>query len=136
MKMSSNMITMYVWKKNVPYSNVPLLYTSSCFLSMGLFTLYKQRIFPGLGMILVWMTSIWYHGTNYKQAKQLDMYSNYTLGFLFTSYAVYHQHYAILGWSLLTVLGHFIAKKYKKNYIHALCVHLPGLCGLYQYAHL
>lgn len=119
---------------NIPYSNLPLLYTSSFFLPLGLFTIYKGHLLPGLGMILVWLTSIWNHGTNTKIAKKIDIYSNYILGFIFTSYAIYLQHYVILGFSLLSILGHFMSKKYKKNWIHAICVHLPVVCGFYQYA--
>ena len=111
-----------------------LLYTSSLFLTCGVFSILNQRYLPGMGMMVVWLTSIWNHGTKSSFAKKVDIISNYVLGSVFTVYALYLGHWSILGYSMLAILGHGCSMKWKKDWIHAIGVHIPVCFGFYQYA--
>ena len=103
---------------------------SSClFLISGWIAISNGHTITGLGMLTTGTTSVLCHGTNSALLRTIDIYTNHTLGLLYSSVALYNGNYipilsgtviALFYWLGLTKMSHslFVHVPVFMNFLH------------------
>lgn len=98
------------------YKGSKILFTSShLFLFSSLFGFYIGNWKISIGMLIVYLTSIYYHYEGGKERKMIDMMSNIILGFYY-SIQLYKEKIYIPGIIGLLVIGMYIGVKKIEEY--------------------
>jgi hypothetical protein len=122
------------------YKGSKILFTSShLFLFSSLFGFYIKNWNVSIGMMIVYLTSIYYHYRGGEKKKILDMMSNIILG-LYYSYGFYNKGNYLPGLIGIIVLSLYMGMKkiedFKENHEmnHFIFVHIPIYLG-FMYIH-
>ena len=122
------------------YKGSKILLTSShLFLFSSLFGFYIKNWNVSIGMMIVYLTSIYYHFRGGEKKKILDMTSNIILG-LYYSYRFYNRGNYLPGFIGIIVLSLYMGIKkiedYKDNdeMNHFIFIHIPIYLG-FMYIH-
>lgn len=122
------------------YKGSKLLFTSShLFLFSSLLGFYIGNWTPSIGMLIVYLTSIYYHYNGCIKRKIIDMSSNIILG-IYYSYQFYQKNIYLPGIIGLIVFSIYcmikrINKSVKNDIInHCIFIHIPIYMG-FMYLH-
>jgi hypothetical protein len=107
----------------------PILVLSSIVFGVCAYLTYLAgKYVHALGILIVFITSIWYHSTGSIHAKFLDTFSNFTLGIVFTLHGLWQGNYIMCAYAVMAVLG-FVTFKSKHTIGHMIGVHIPVILG-------
>lgn len=107
----------------------PLLVLSSIFfLVCAIIVGLNRKYIHCIGIIIVFITSMWYHISDSDYAKFLDTVSNFTLGFMFTLHGILNGNFILFCYSLIACMGYFTFKS-MNTLAHFFLVHIPVILG-------
>lgn len=97
-------------KPSRPKSRPLLLLSSILFLVCAIIVGLNRKYIYCIGILIVTITSIWYHISHSDYAKFLNTISNFTLSFIFTLSSIINGNFISLGYSLVSCIIHFTFK--------------------------
>lgn len=106
-----------------------IIASAQCFATSHLFFLctivnwWRNQKAYALGMLVVSMTSVWYHGFGTLRAKMIDTILNVLMGTVYSIRLLYMRNYRPIVWLWTAVLGYILRLN------HALFVHIPITIG-------
>lgn len=107
----------------------PLLLASSLAFGLCSYLVFTTgKYIHAMGILIVFLTSVSYHSTGFIDAKFLDTFSNFALGFAFTTHGLLNANFAMFGYALVALVG-FIIFKGENTLGHLFCVHIPVILG-------